>query len=160
MVLSFRVRSFFVSLPIPHITMFALLVHMAFGCCWHHGHVCLPTGGGALAGGTGFCQRGEHAQCDTQQTHGHEHRGNETSYPSHHDSHEHQCDGSDCVFVRSDGSSAERSDVGFDGGLFDSDLVSIAASSSLIQPPERTVLCDMGARESLRAHLLFSVLLI
>lgn len=142
--------------PIPQISTLALLVHAALGCCWHHGHACLPKGSGATPA-VAVCHG--HLHCDS---HGHEGEdlSDDTSCPSDDGSHDHQCEGSDCTFLATETSPEQRGELSFD--LCPLELVASATVSTAL--PQR-LSCQiyhrgLGAGSPLRAHLLFSVLLI
>lgn len=147
----------FVQFPIPQITTLALLVHAAIGCCWHHGHACVPKGNGSVAKAVGVCQG--HLHCGS---HGHEgeRQSDDTSHPSDDGSHEHQCEGSDCNFVLSDQSPEERGELSHDVFPFDSTSAATTSESLLLRPYFQANHDGFAASAPLRAHLLFGVLLI
>lgn len=148
----------FVQFPIPQITTLALLVHAALGCCWHHAHACVPKGSAsAPTAMVGTCQG--HFHCDS---HGQEGEGqsDNTSNPIDDGSHDHQCEGSDCTFLATETSLEQRGELSFD--LCPLDLVTTATVSIALpqQPSFQLNHRASRASASLRAHLLFSVLLI
>lgn len=151
----FRLESL-VQFPIPQITTLALLVHAALGCCWHHGHACVPKGNGATPA-VAVCHG--HLHCDS---HGHEgeDQSDDTSHPSDDSSHDHQCKGSDCSFLATEISPEQRGELSFD--VCPLDWVATAAVSTSLprQPSFQLDHRDSRCRAPLRAHLLFSVLLI
>ncbi|MEO8498056.1 MAG: hypothetical protein ABI614_23570, partial [Planctomycetota bacterium] len=79
--------------PLPQITTFLLLVHMAFGCCGHHAHACevdCCSEPAAIA---------EACACDTHQNDG----PAEDSEGGDHGE-RHHCAGDHCTFVSSQSS--------------------------------------------------------
>ena len=84
-----------IQVAVPQITTTILLVHMAIGCCWHHGHACV-TGGGR------FARCAETPGCEATHS-AHDECGVEWESPAHdnHSDHEHRCEGNRCTFVRS-----------------------------------------------------------
>lgn len=147
----------FVQFPVPQITTLALLVHAALGCCWHHGHACVPKVNASTPTAVGVCQG--HFHCDSHGRQG-EDQSDDTSYPSDDDSHDHQCEGSDCTFLATEASPEQRGELGFDLCPFDSVASATASVALPLQPLSQADHRDFYATAPLRAHLLFSVLLI
>ncbi len=142
--------------PVSQITTLALFVHVTFGCCWHHGHACVPKRTGAT---TVAAVYHGHGHCES---HGHEGEdpSDGTSYPSDNGSHEHQCQGSDCSFVLTETSRQQRCDGNFADCPWEWG-VATTTPATLPQPTSfRGGHGDFYASAPLRAHLLFSVLLI
>lgn len=82
--------------PVTQLTALLLLIHMGFGCCFHHAHAC-DSGGCEL----------ESISAEECETHGHAHASaightDSTELPfdiCHHRQHSHPCFGDDCTFV-------------------------------------------------------------
>ncbi|MCA9146444.1 MAG: hypothetical protein H6823_24200 [Planctomycetaceae bacterium] len=82
--------------PLPQLTTLLLLIHMGFGCCFHHAHACDSSG------------------CELKETHAGDCDGHDHPFASvvlhvtssaltlsdcHEERHSHECSGEDCKFV-------------------------------------------------------------
>jgi len=107
--------------PMPQLTTGLLLLHMAFGCCWHHAHTeaandCTASGVSAGSCCDGHRQPREIPTRDVCYRSADDHRSNRLDGP--HDiprngpaPGRHQCEGNRCIFVRSERSPAEEGRV-------------------------------------------------
>lgn len=146
--------------PIPHIAIAILLVHVAFGCCLHHGHSCIVS-----AGEQGQPQKASHCCCGS-----HRHLNapdgdlgchHSDGAPSQNDhQHPHFCDGTRCTFVRSEPSPEQRGEIRCDV----CQLLPAPTATSFGHPIPRIFRGNRGPTPSaappLRAHLFLGVLLI
>jgi hypothetical protein len=82
------------------VVLSAVLVHMVFGCCWHHAHAF-----GSQAGDTSVVE----TSCPCGH-HGHE----DSSEPGDHRSGDQGCDGDQCVFTLPETGSTYRVTIGAD----------------------------------------------
>ncbi len=146
--------------PLPHITTLVLLVHMGFGCCWHHEHssaVACDGGHHAL----GVPSHDDHDQshddtfhADHADHHSPAHSPHEPDRPCSND-----CDDSHCVFLRIDQA------LDLQGGT-SVGSASCAAVTPCDHLPSHALaghVLDAWQRvqgTGLRAHLTFQVLLI
>ena len=141
--------------PIPHITTFVLLVHLALGCCMHHAHSCETACCEAPIAVAEACPCGGHEHNEDKSSDKQHSSGQDSNRP-----HEHSCDGGKCVFTQTE----THTDVAGElrGGnfafaiLLDSEdlTASAAANDHLLQ-------IRYGVADPpLRAHLLNQILLI
>ena len=144
--------------PVPQVMIIVLLIHTALGCCWHHAHQCATSCCDSPPAVVKACPCQTHQAQDRILSHEH-HDKNERPEGDHH-RHEHNCDGDQCTFLRSEQSSekwVERSlDVAFLS--WDPSL----REDSPIRPP-CTGAADnptLACAPPIRSHLLLSVLLI
>lgn len=79
--------------PLPQLVTILLLIHMGFGCCFHHAHTCDSTS--CKLETTEACHSGVHqhphpelAAC-----------ADDVLCPVRHDTHSHNCSGNECTFV-------------------------------------------------------------
>ncbi len=89
--------------PLPQITTFLLLVHMAFGCCGHHAHACevdCCSEPAAIA---------EACACDT-----HQHDGPAEDSEGGDHGERHHCAGDHCTFVCSQSSPVQTGEFALD----------------------------------------------
>jgi hypothetical protein len=138
-----------VQFPLPQITTFLLLVHMAFGCCAHHAHTCEVNCCSEPAAVAEACA------CDT-----HLHDGPAEDSKSGDHGERHQCAGDHCTFVSSPSSpeqiderATDLSPLEFVGTDVNVDLFRAYLDRSLDQR-------HSVAGISLRTHLALHVLLI
>lgn len=144
---------FFVRFLIPQITTVLLLAHFGFGCCWHHAHTC------DVACCNEPAPTAEQCSCDSH-SHGNKKRSDDTPVQKDETPHRHECDGSECVFMPSE-PSPELSDDG-NTGLFLLASALLAADVAQLHTC-RQLSTDRPTRvlsPPVRAHLLFSILLI
>ena len=141
----------YVQFPIPQMTTFILLGHLGLGCCWHHAHTCTATCCESPAVTAGLCGCDVHAHNETK--HGQYGYSDDTR-------HRHQCDGDRCLFVRWEPSPDQKGELHFDLCPLD---VALSPTKSELIYSRQTCGQDHSLRDDglrLRAHLLFSVLLI
>jgi hypothetical protein len=118
----------------------ALLAHALLGCCWHHAHACVTNRAEQIT------------ECS-----GHEAEHSHPGDSSRHDSHQHQCAASACVFLRAEGQPISALPAAW--------AVDLVCPVQNTQPtPESgcsTYLVDSGQVPTpLRLHLLLQILLI
>jgi len=142
---------------LSHLTAALLLVHAAFGCCWHHAHAeernCHAAPRAAAPTCPGDCHHGDRS--------GHPHHDGEEGEdsPAAPEPCRHPCDDRPCVFIRMDSASSSRPSCD----------QAIAPAGDC--PSPTNVLADRDARLTvcspwddvpgpLRPHLLYQILLI
>lgn len=150
----------YVQFPIPQITTVMLLVHLGLGCCWHHAHTCSLNCCNLPAVTADSCSCDAHAHHEAPYEHGQRGHGDDALIRNGDKPHRHHCDGDRCSFVPSERSPEQKGELRFD--LCPLDIAWSPTKSELIHS-RRThgqdhSLCDDGP--PVRAHLLFSVLLI
>lgn len=144
----------YVQFPVPQITTFLLLLHMAFGCCMHHAHTCEVNCCPEPTAVAEACACGTHEEAD--------HEGesaNEDAEPANHPA-KHHCSGDHCTFVQSQPSPEQM-------GEFVADFCPIEAVVTTDDVDEFRSQLDrsqdqhiLHAGTSLRSHLALRVLLI
>ena len=149
-----------VSFPIPQITTILLLVHLGLGCCLHHAHTYVATCHETLAATADSWCCDTHA--DNEGTHECGRCGHSDAPPTGKESksHRHHCDGDRCSFVRSELLPEQRGESRFDLCPLD---VALSLTNIELLHSCQTVGSDhslCGGGLPVRAHLLFSVLLI
>lgn len=147
----------YVQFPVPQITTFMLLVHLAFGCCVHHAHACDTNCCSEPSTTAEECPCGAHRHYNLT-----EHSVNEAGCLAEPgaDGGRHHCEGIPCTFVHSRPSAKQVGERVADGLL----LEIVAADSHADSFRSRL---DRGldqrfsvAGSSLRTHLVLRVLLI
>lgn len=128
-------------------------LHIALGCCWHHGHTCDSPGSCATSANsaTSSCCGHHHA---TAHTHGSQPNDTGDQNPSH----QHTCDGSKCQFVKSESSQQVAVENSFFSQAFATVLVfdiGVRVPSTGAQTP-----LSLAATLPIRLHLLHGLLLI
>ena len=157
-------------IPIPQLTTILLLVHMAFGCCWHHAHSCAVNCCETPSARAEVC-------CD-----GHRHHGLNSAYDDrdrsdddrrsnrHHRSEsapcdrstpdQHQCEGDRCSYVRSGRSPVEEGQVCVLIPNLDAATTAILRGNDSFVRAGNIRQGGSAERPPLRLHLRFAVLLI
>ncbi|MBC8350664.1 MAG: hypothetical protein H8E66_01675 [Planctomycetes bacterium] len=143
--------------PLPQLTTILLLLHMVFGCCFHHVHACHLD----------RCQAETSHACDGDD-HQPSHDANlelkdcdDSSYcVTHEGHHSHQCSGEDCTFVAARPRLARETES-VSGSSADTNQSIVLAEQVL----RATSLAGNRAAERistfpLRAHLALQVLLL
>jgi hypothetical protein len=144
----------------PQIATILLLLHLGVGCCWHHAHSVATSTGRAI------CWH-DHNRAEPGHSHEHDrHAVDDEALAEHHEG-DHQgdeqhgpCDDDRCTYVR--GETVEIPSVLLAGGWI----------HGLLSPADASAACDgfvsanhatrfeCDASLSVRAHLLFGILLI
>lgn len=146
----------YVRFPIPHIATIALLLHLGLGCCWHHAHSCSSIFSESPAPMIEACGCNAHLDDHAnQERHG---QSEDVPHRDDHNPHRNCCDGQRCTFIWSESSSEQKGELRVDLCPLDVALSTSQLSYSCQFPRPATSICDDGP--PLRAHLLFSVLLI
>lgn len=144
----------YVQFPVPQITTFLLLVHMAFGCCMHHAHSCESNCCSEPAAMAEACPCGTHRHTEEAEgsTNG---VGEPTNRPQ-----KHQCSGDHCTFLQSQPLPEQMGEFAADF----CQLEAIAADSGIDSFRSRLDRSQdqpfFLAGTSLRTHLALRVLLI
>ena len=146
----------YVQFAVPHITTILLVLHLAMGCCLHHAHQCVAyccDAPGPVA---------EACPCDSHSDHEEDHDATLAELASdaggHQPSHQHRCEGDQCTFLRSTGPVlGEMGEMQLSLNALDVLPLSVGAGCE-----SHDARREAGAslRSPLRAHLLFSILLI
>ncbi len=146
--------------PISQVATILLVVHLGLGCCLHHAHTYARTCSDPIVAATTSCGCDAHADNEGSRAYrqhnynGDPSTGQETK-PRHH-----SCDGDRCSFVRSEPLPVQRGESRFHCCSLDFTLSS--AITELLHARQTVdwdhLLCGGGL--PVRAHLLFSVLLI
>lgn len=136
--------------PIPQLATLLLLAHSVLGCCWHHAHACADDCCEEPAPVSVSCACSGHGND----------RPHSDGAPSQNERHDgHNCQGQRCSFIRVDNSPAAVSLHALgDGMLWITPTPPLPLGRS--RPGH---LCFVGQNDSgtsLRAHLVFGVLLI
>lgn len=151
-----RLRSY-LQFPIPQITTLMLLVHLGFGCCWHHSHRCTVALYSSPMRDEGTCCPHYHDEASHSNCHHNDdgpHRNDDTP-------HRHHCNGERCSFVWSKPSPKQKGELSSVNCPVDRSA-GAAVKSHLKEKLSRQICClhrDLYHRGAqLRAHLLFNVL--
>ncbi len=146
--------------PLPQITTFLLLVHMGFGCCWHHEHTHAVVCGGAHPA-RGVTTHDDHDGMHGEACHADEAAHRQAEHLPHEpgDPHSSDCDDTHCVFLRID----QTSDLQGGTCVGSTFLAAVALSDDLPIHALSGHGLDALRRvqgPGLRAHLAFQVMLI
>jgi len=130
-----------------------LSLHIALGCCWHHGHTCNSPESCATAAksATPACCGHHHAAAHTNDS---QPNGTGEQTPSH----QHTCDGSKCQFVKSE--SSQQGAVA--NSFFCQAFATLLILDTGVQAPSIGALTPLSpvATLPIRLHLLHGLLLI
>jgi len=144
-----------VRFPLPQITTFLLVVHMAFGCCVHHGHACETNCCSAPAAAAKKCPCGTHRDDSVKA----ESMPGVDDFAGAGDHHErHHCTDADCTFVHSQPTADEIYEIAAD--VCPLDVVAANDDSFQSELDRRLDQPHVIAGISLRTHLALCILLI
>ena len=147
----------YVQLPLPQITTFLLLLHLAFGCCMHHTHACESDCCSTPIAQAESCPCGTHQHNQVPALSGNDLKD---LAERDHDAEQHQCIGDSCTFVHSQPSPEQIGEVTAD--IHPLEVITADSDAG-------TCRSQMGgnldqplpiAGSSLRTHLALRVLLI
>jgi hypothetical protein len=145
----------FVRRPIPHITTFVLLVHLALGCCMHHTHACETACCETPVAVAEACPCGGHEHDEDDSTAEHNSNDQDSNRP-----HEHSCDGAKCVFMQTETHTDVSSELNAGEFAFAILLESEELTASAAAIDHLLQIRYGFADPPLRTHLLNQILLI